>query len=503
MRLFLALLLILPLRAEPTITLVPLDDRPCNLLFVRQIARIAGAETTVPPRSLLGAWLRPGDPERVADWLRTHPAPYTLVSADMLCYGGLVGARQAQTSLATARERLRVLRELRGGRLEVLAVLPRLSLRTSDRQAPYEGQLARWAHRPRGTPAPAGVPPEIVQEYLEVRQRNLQVLGTLLEYVQDGTLARLVVGQDDSAATGLHRAEADWLLDQARQRELGDRFVFLSGADELSMDLVSGYLADYHDVHPTVEVVYSDPAARDRIPPLETYPLGEMVEAHLALSGARPGSPAEVALFVRVPEDQSPLEPFLEELVARLGRQKVALADLGRVNRMDPALAEALIAQVPLTRLEALAGWNTAANGLGTATAQLVCHRIAARQGGWTLSEALESEKTQQAFLFARLVDDYGYQAVVRPERDGLPLDPDPLLNLYGPIGLEIRQALRLWALGLFQDRFRGQVVALESIGRRARIDRLQLEIVLPWQRVFEIEARADLTLTGLPATRH
>ncbi len=500
MRWLLVLLLLLPVRAEPTVTLVPLDDRPCNLLFVHQLARVAGARIKSPPRSMLGQWLRPGDPGLVAAWLEKQQADFTLISADMLCYGGLVGARQASTSLTQARERLEVLRRLKG-EITVLGILPRLSLRTSDEEAPYERRLAAWAHQP-DAPMPPDVPPLIVAEYLSVRARNLQTLGAMLDYLEEGSIDRLIVGQDDSAATGRHRQESEWLLREVSRRHLEDRFLFLTGADELSMDLVSGWLADRANVHPRVQVIYSDPSAAERVPPLETFPLGSMLETHVALAGGRVvAENPEVVLMVRAPDETTSLEPFLRE-VERLLEQgrRVAVADLTLVNRMEPALAQGLILDIPLTRLEALAGWNTAANALGTAAAQLVCHRLAARHHGWSRRQALESEKTHQAFLLARLVDDYGYQAIVRPASLNLPLDPDPLLNLYGPIGLEIRESLVDWGRQLFASRFRNRVVALESIGRQARIDRLSLEVVLPWQRVFEVEVRADLTLHMLPS---
>lgn len=478
MRLLLIWLMFLPLQAEPSVTLVPLDDRPCNLLFVHQLGRIGGARVESPPRYLL----HPGQPERVALWLAGRKADFTLVSVDMLCYGGLVEARQAGTSLETARRRLRAL-DGRSGPTTALAILPRLSLRTSEREAPYERALARWATRP-DAPAPSDIPPEVVAEYLSVRQRNLELLGDLLGRLEQGKIERLVVGQDDSAPTGLHRLEADRLLAEVARRGLQDRFVFLSGADELSMDLVSGYLADRSGVHPVVRVVYSDPSAAGRIPPLESFPLDAMVRAHLQLAGARLDGPAEVTLMVRVPDDATPVEPFLDQLRQRLARgERVALADLALVNRMEPALARGLLTDVPLPRLEALAGWNTAANGLGTAAAQLVCHRLAARQHGWPVARALESEKTQQAFLLARLLDDYGYQAVVRPA------------GLGDSTALEIRASLVEWGREVFASRFLGRVVELESLGRRARIDGLGLEVVLPWQRAFEVEVRADVRL--------
>jgi len=250
--------------------------------------------------------------------------------------------------------------------------------------------------------------------------------------------------------------------------------------------MLTGWLADRLGLHPSVEVIYSDPEAADRIPPLETMPLARMVDEHVKLAGARLASPGDVVLLVLVPgEDQHQAQ--VERLAGLLAAgRRVAVADLSRVNQMDPGLATALIDRVPVHRLEGLAGWNTAANAFGTVAAQLVAHHLASRD--CSLERALESEKTHQAFLMARLVDDYAYQAVVRPHQEA-----------GETTALLIRLHLLEWARELFDRRWRGRVVELQALGRQARIDSAQFEVALPWRRVFEVELRVDLRLTPVP----
>ncbi|MBI3929913.1 MAG: DUF4127 family protein [Armatimonadetes bacterium] len=506
-------ILVLACPAVADVLLVPLDDRPANLLFVRQIARIGGVEVVVPPRHLLGRFLRSGEPGAIQNWLRrtAEPGDTVFLSADMLCYGGLVASRAAAVSQEQALDRLETVRELAatGVTFEVFAAVPRLSLRTSEAQAPHERKLAEWATKP-GNPPPEDVPAWAVEEYLRVRARNLAVLLRLVELARERTIARLVLGQDDSHATGLHQ------LDQERLREAmkGNRSVSLvSGADEIAMDMLAGWIARRAGVQLAVRLVYSDPEAAERVPPLESLPLDRMIRDHLALAGARVASagPADVELHIQVPlakpwtvpEDSH--RPDAEAFVAGVlqamnGGRRVAVADLALVNRMDPFMAQAVIDRVPLWHLEGFASWNTPANAAGTAVAQLVVHRVAQAGGkGWSLHRLLESEKTHQAFLLARMIDDYGYQTLVReqarPMAAGLPPDPDPLLNLYGPVGLQIRVELIGWARELYQRNFRGQTVCLEPLDRKARLGPMDLEVVLPWPRVFEVEARLDLRL--------
>lgn len=503
----------------PTAMLIPLDDRPSTLLFPQQIARIGGGLLRVPPRHLLGRAYTPGRSDAISEWMTQNrrSVERAIVSTDMLCYGGLVASRTSAASAPDALRRLSVLDGL-GVPVVAFATIPRLSLRTSDAQAPYERPLHDWAASGKTEP-PASVPPEIVQEYLGVRQRNLQVLHGLLERVDSGVVETLVIGQDDAAPRGPHLAERQALEEEIARRGLGGRVRILSGADELAMNLVAGWLARRAGVRPSFAIRYSDPEAGARIPPLESRPLDEAMDEHLALSGASRGPQADVTLFVEVPSEKPfeppPLEARPEDLTrtgqlvaalqeARARGERVALADLRLVNRADPVLAREILAQVPLWDLEAYAAWNTPSNALGTAIAQAVVHTLARKRGlHWPPGRVLESEKTQQAFTFARLIDDFAYQALIRPtlseDVKGLPRDPDPLLNLYGPAGLRARLDAVAWAREEFQKRLEGRSYAVPALRRLLEFQEMRLEVVLPWPRIFEVEARLDLRLVERP----
>ncbi len=491
----------LTLPAPAKALLLPLDDRPANFLMARQIARIGGQELVTPSRHLLGQFHQPGDTAKLAAWIKAQaqPGDTVFLSSEMLIYGGLVASRKAEASLVEALERLELITDLaqKGVRLRVLAILPRLSLYTSERQAPYERDLAAWAKNP-GAPPPSQIPEPVVEEYLAVRRRNHDVLLKLVQLANQGLLEQLVIGQDDSHSSGLHLQEQALLLEASERNT-----ILLSGADELTMVMVAGWLVA--DEGPTVRVTYSDPEAASTIPPLESLPLSQMVEQHLELSGARLADPGELELFVYCPADQAYQQelkrerarPFVAKIKTALTKGKrVAVADLALVNRMDPGLAQEMLAHLDLTRLEGLAGWNTPANALGTVVAQMIAHRYA-RRTRFGRAERLESELTHQAFLLARLIDDYGYQTYLRsdlgPAVEGFPSRPDPLRNLYGPVGLEARRELVDFGNRLFEQHFRNRSVDLSPYPEQVTLGRVSLEVVLPWPRLFEVEVRVDL----------
>ena len=516
-----------PLASVPQALFVPLDDRPSTLLFVRQIARIGGGWLRVPERAWLGSGLTPGQPERIIAWLDAggdKKCDTAIMSADMVAYGGLVASRNAATPLETARRRLDVFDRLRrpGLHTEVFTIIPRLSLRTSARQAPYERRLAQWATEP-AAPPPSDVPPDVTEEYLGVRRRNLAVILDLIDRAAAGRIDRLVIGQDDSAGTGLHAEDQRRIREAIAQRRLGTRVVLLSGADELGMDMASGWLARRYGWAPAISVVYDRPEAAQEIPPLESLPLEDAVRAHLSLAGAtlrNDGDPLPVDLFIRTPlEKPYDLPPPSAALSADalahrirasiLNGHPTALADLALINMADPYLARAVIHGVPLPNLEGYAAWNTPSNKLGTVIAQIVSHRLAERFGAtWPRGRVVDSERAHQAFLLARLVDDYRYQAIVRakvrPRTAGLSPDADPLLNLFGPVGLEIRLELLRYATRLFDRRFRGSSVWVPGLRQWAVLERATETCVLPWRRLFEVELGVDVRIAAhkLPVSR-
>lgn len=513
--------------------LVPLDDRPANLLFVEQIARIGRPQEPLqtPPRAMLGRLYRPGDSDRIIEWARENvePGDTLFVSADMWLYGGLVASRTAAIDEATVEERLKALEEIGGSgvTVHVLATIPRLSLRTSDEEAPHESTLSKWAAKAdlpsveqmlqaraagASVPFPEGVPPEIVDEYLRVRARNVSTIQELVEMTRIGFIDSLVLGQDDSNKTGLHRYEQEQIREGITGNVVSDKVTLLSGIDELTMSMVSGIWSKRSGVSPRVKVIYSDPAAADKVPPLESLPLEMMIRQHLELSGAQMvQEDPDVELYIYVPYSQpwkvpgEERRPESEAFVATVRQAMksspgLAVADLSLVNRMDPFLAESALKELDLFELEGFASWNTPANTVGTVVSQLVCHQIAEQSPQWTLNQRLESEKTHQAFLLARFIDDYLYQTVVRDDirkdtTKGLSSTADPLLNLFGPAGVEIRVKLIDWANRLFEERYLGRTFCLQPQDVEVQFYRSKLEVVLPWPRDFEVEARLDLRI--------
>lgn len=508
------------LEAQPWKALyVPLDDRPCNWLFPGQIARIGGGSLIVPERSWLGKAYTPGQPHKLKAWLRDQPIySNAIISADMLAYGGLIASRTAKISTSEALENLQILPELakKGQHLEVLAIVPRLSLRTSDGQAPYETSLRNWAARGEANP-PANVPEKYFREYLQVRNRNLEVLYNLLRFTAQGDIDHLVIGQDDAASKGIHISELAQLKAKIKELDIEDKVDIMCGADELASNMTAGWLSKEANYTPHIELDYSDPDYKDKVPPMEAFTLAETARLHLDLSGATETEGTGTVIFVETPSDKPFAAPTLEgddktktqaeNLLERINNKFVdqrkrpyGLADLHLVNRAEPIFAQTIIDNIPIWELACYSAWNTPSNSLGTAIAQACAAQIALVKGkNWTIYRRLESEKTQQAFTVARLIDDYAYQAVIRQnlskEYKNINIKADPLLNQAGPAGLAARNAAIPWAQQLWDEKLLGQSYYSNTVGQKVVFRSMFLEIVLPWPRLFEIEERLNITL--------
>jgi len=193
----------------------------------------------------------------------------------------------------------------------------------------------------------------------------------------------------------------------------------------------------------------------------------------------------------------APSDEFVEHL-ASLARSKrdVALADVAYCNGADPGLITALAAHKALPLLAGFAAWNTAGNTIGSALAQATLRWIGRAHQGHRSHRAREAAtRAQIEFLFERLVDDYGYQTVVRKQayqfaRDDLGEFPLNLRRGRRRAAGYVRDRLVPLARQLFADHFQG--VEIDGCRIAALSD---LRIRLPWPRLFEIEVEARIAL--------
>ena len=427
--------------APGPIVFVPLDDRPVTYQLPVMLGAIAGQPVVTPPRAMLGEYLRPGDPDALANWLQgdaTRGASALVVSTDMVAYGGLVASRIPGVTVAGAVARLRALARLKAERaipfVGAFGTIMRLAPTGVPRLGPAANYYATGAtvdaiQAYANLPDPPQTPDEqakaarlrerigavTLDAYLATRARDRDVDEWALQFAAEGGFDRIVMGQDDAGPTGLHLRDVAALRAAAARFELGARASIEPGADELGMIVLAEAFARNARWTPTVSVVYSRPDGAEYNDRLEFVPIGTTIGDIVAACGARRvASDADVALFVRVPgtapADEDAFEATLAADVAR-GRS-VAVADLtflqGEPGPEQRELAEALIARGIAGKIDAFASWNTDANTVGTALPEAIAVGAGKRRGTF-------DARAHAQFMLDRYADDYAFHQFVRP----------------------------------------------------------------------------------------
>jgi len=505
---------------RPSFALLPLDDRPCNLQFPRRLGAIGCLDLHVPPKRLLGRFLRPGEPEALWEWLAeaARGADAVIVSADMLAYGGLIASRTTDVSRREAVSRVRRLRRLKrlqpGLRVYAFAVIPRLGLTVcSTRLAELGPALARCQElqaRPElGTPETCELarlrdmlPAHMMAEHAAMRRRNLAVNKALIALAAEGALDFLVLAQEDAPSCGPHIGEQAELRAEALSCGAGELTAIFPGADEQGMALLAraaGAAKSAGSVYP----IYSTARGARAMALFEDRPLAMTVAGQIGAVGLRVApteEDADIVLGVHSPPGaaqsdvnhitpaSAPPPAFIAHLadLARGGRD-VALADVAYCNGADPALVMALAPYRLLPLVAGFAGWNTAGNTIGSALAQAALRRRGRGDGSAT--------RAQVEFLFERLMDDYAYQTVVRREayrfaREELGQFPLNLRRGRRRAVAYIETALQMLGERLFAEHLAGAEVDGRRIGELC-----DLRVRLPWPRLFEVEVEARVAL--------
>jgi hypothetical protein len=488
------------------IAFVPLDDRPVTWQLPVLLGAIAGQPVVTPAREAIGNYLRPGNPDALARWLRgdaTIDVSALVASTDMVAYGGLVASRIGGVSTSEAYVRLRTLAALKAehaiGFVGVFGTIMRLAPTGVPRLGLGSNYYATGAtvdaiQAYANLPDPPASPDDVrkakhlreiigsatLDAYLATRARNLNVDEWALQLAAEGGFDRIVIGQDDAGPQGLHLKDVAALKGLVRRYGLGERGSIEPGADELGMVMLARAFLRNVGWTPTVAVDYSRSgggSVGDRLEyvPIDTT-IGQIIEA---CGAVRVGTSADIVLCVRVAGTSATDESAFEDRLAAAvsAGRSVAVADLtflsGAPGDEQRELTDALIAKGLAGKIDAFASWNTDANTIGTALPEAIAAGAGRRAGSY-------SARAHAQFMLDRYIDDYAFHQFVRPQLNELLRANGVDTTLLLPeVAREASSANRaeLWpyALGL-----------LASVYPQYRDG--GLTITLPWDRTFETQ---------------
>ncbi len=499
---------------------LPLDERPCNYDYPQALARLQpDGELVVPPRELLSAKKRPADQPQLWAWLEASltDCRVAILSLDMLVYGGLLPSRLHQEEQNTLLSRLERLAALQATLPNLTIFASNLIARTPaydsseeepDYYADWGAAIFRWgwlqdrqqrqgldeSERREFAQLTERLPSDVLDDYRQRRQRNLAVNQRAIALVAAGAIDFLAIPQDDCAPYGFTARDQQQIVRAIAQQRLQHRIHLYPGADEVGCTLLArAYSQDQH-YHPRIYPFYSADAGAAIVPLYEDRPLGTSLQAHILAAGGRLAATPDAADFLlavntpgqvmqeawdnpvkdRSYDTQRSLRAFVDRIAGAIAaEQPVAIADVAFANGGETELVEMLDEAQLWDRVLAYAGWNTCGNTLGTAIAAgiLGCH---------SLEEDVIATNT-----IARLLEDWGYQTVVRQslQHDYLPSLGASYYDFQGceaEIRTEIARRLReLWSATL----------------RHSFSDHpWSLAVTAPWQRLFEIGLRLNFT---------
>lgn len=389
---------------QTTIGFIPEDDRPVSLYQPKLLAGLAGYQVLTPPLSLLGHRTTPGQCDEVGKWLlrNANRACGWVIALDMLVYGGLVASRELHDSLNISLQRLRVLEELHKvyhGPVYAFQPIRRLSITVKSSE-----DLAAWEKEHHSN---------LVTEF---RLRNHHINCQCLEYVAQGCLDWLSLLQEDARAEGPHREEQRRLLQIIAEKSLQAKTVLTPGTDEGGLVLLARLIQHLKQRQPRAMVIWSSQQGARRTALYEDRPVEETINGQLQAAGVCQISSAEETdflLYIWAPDweqkdlvfesayPQKPAETadFISQMKQAIQHgHSVVLADLAYGNGADDSFMTQLAQCIPLNSLRGYSAWNTSANAVGYAIAQ----------------GCLPVPDTR--FLLLRLLEDWGYQAIVRSE---------------------------------------------------------------------------------------
>lgn len=508
---------------------LPLDERPCNLKYPQQLANMTEINIAVPSRSILGDKKTPAHSDEINKWLdeEATDADYLIVSLDMLVYGGIVPSRLHSLSFEDGVQRLQTLKIIKERykniRIFAFNLIMRVPAYNSNDEEPdyYEtygerisnygklvdkeeqGELTEWENGELILLKEL-IPGEVLSDFIGRRKVNSAVNLYSIDLVDEGIIDYLIIPLDDNAAYGFSSKEQRELVLKVDELNLMDQVAIYPGADEIGCTLFAKVFCEVKQYVPSIFVRYSSTMGPYIIPKYEDRSLFEGIKANVTAIGAviiDSSQDADALLMVHSPavgqsdvaEPTTPchkrhrsyfsevnIREFVQAMRYYINQGKVvALADVATCNGSDISLVKLLKKTNLIDRIEAYAGWNTSGNTIGTALAHGVIESFYQKRG-----KDKQRRLKSREFYYSRLVEDWGYQTIVRPlvtERD-VPRLGGTYFNITG--AQDEIEAIICDQLNQFIE------MCLNPIGE----GRLQLQQVhMPWNRMFEIGFQLNL----------
>lgn len=509
------------------ILLVPLDSRPPCREFVVNGGKIIGRTIVTPPTEYMDYYSKAGETTEMRQWLaeNTGTADAVILSVDQLLSGGLLAAREAHISHADIDALAAYLRTLHTAHptvpLHAFYILPRAIPQDGiegwrERRAllAYARLLGRAGE---GLPVDENemerlreeFPPDDLEKYLAHFDESTALASMLIELTEEGTLTRLVLGQDDGeefSVGNLKKAELSALL--AQKNIAPERAMIVHGADEIALSMLARMAVDELRTRggtpPRISLRYARDDMADAVFPFMAVSNDVTAREKIAMLGAalaEDDTSSDLTLLISAGDSgadtlgsRAPTAAAIKVMLA--AGTPVALVDLSRHFHAEETLLPILIEKdVPVNALTAYAGWNTASNAIGTAVAEAVLYHCAMKNTA-TAEERERAAAANLAFLTGRVAEDEFYlKETIDRVNDAL-----RRAGYANSADLDLTRNWR-WANDLLMNDLSRRMRSYESTaafrmpvsqnGMTLRVVRSNITAYYPWPRTFEVRLEA------------
>lgn len=504
---------------------IPLDERPCNLAYPQRLFEgLSDIELIVPPLKLMGHKKQSANPADIRQFIdsKIGDCQLLVLSTEMLAYGGLLPSRiypVTQTELAS--DYATYLTQLKAKYPQLVILVSNLIMRTpkyssSDEEPDYYADYGSaifkygWlqdkklrsklsdSEQVELSKAMKTVPKSVMADYQLRRQLNVTVNLTNINLVATDVIDYLVIPQDDSAPFGFTAMDQAKVYQKIKVMHLENRISVYPGADEVGYTLLARAVQSFKQGHLTIYPIFSGAVGQTVIPLYEDRPLIETLQAQILATGAQlVSSPAEADLILAVNVSGQQMREAADQIgqfdltydtfrnlrsfvsqIQYFAAQglPVALADCAYANGGDLDLLSLLDQAQLISQLKSYRAWNTDSNTLGSTIATAII----------LFDGPL---KQSQAEILNNLMDDVFYQAIVRKQVTDQVL---PKLKLtYFDLGEQCLKVQNVVETALVQQAQR--VIPEYWQQMQPKIQQLRF----PWNRMFEIEIRMEVTSHG------
>ena len=427
----------------PKVILLPLDSRPVNTDLPIQLAAAGGVKVTIPDKELLDQFLTPSQPEPLYQWLKNNTGSgeeVVVLHVNQLLFGGLLNSREeaqyrdASAKLLTLQDYLLQIPARSGQKMVLIYILPRLLPSQYDEEMwAYEKELTELSqlkHRaalddlsvyPRIYELEQEIPASIRQRYETLYVQAYNTGLSLLDWAEQGYADEVLIGLDDSGEFGLNIKAFNDLKALAGQRGLSQAF-FLHGADELGALAIARHSLKLGADSDSFRLVWLTPGQEEVIFPYEAVPLSQNYQEKrnylYAGKTSAPQHPQPKAKYIYLNSSQELTSQEMAAAWQQIREEErprgslAGLADVAKVNGAWQPFMDTVGLDAVYDYVDVYAGWNTAGNSLGTVMAHLVFWEQGQSLSGPAGRSARQAHESLQRI---RLLDDYLYQAVVRP----------------------------------------------------------------------------------------